>query len=138
MVETDYNNRQTDYRQVLSHSPWRKIRQGQKEAQNSRPEKELATHEAMEALLRIRRKALTFQSQKEISRQAAALYGWKTVPPYKKRECLERADESSRRIPEERCGTEACTFEAWSDEAKDRKMRECGHQYHNEKVAKHD
>ncbi len=31
MVATDrQTNRQTDYRQLLSHSPWRKIRQGQK------------------------------------------------------------------------------------------------------------
>ena len=30
MVATTDNNKQTDYRQLLSHSPWRKIRQGQK------------------------------------------------------------------------------------------------------------
>jgi len=30
MVATDRQQQQTDYRQLLSHSPWRKIRQGQK------------------------------------------------------------------------------------------------------------
>jgi len=124
-----------------------------KEAQNSGPERELATHEATEAriqtLLRTRRKALAFQLQQ--ARQAAEwcdyypqyckdcggrCRGWHNIPSEAAEDCLERANKKSKKMwekdPEWFGGP---TFEQWTNKMKTQYQSSCHQAYHEKRNA---